>query len=35
MRKCDFPSYEMHKTAHDIFLADYVNKIKLTKDYLC
>ena len=33
MRKYDFPSYEMHKTAHDMFLTDISYAIKQWKEY--
>jgi len=33
MRKYDFPKYEMHKTAHDMFLEELENSVKLWKRY--
>ena len=33
MRKYDFPSYEMHKTAHDMFLSDISYAIRQWKEY--
>ena len=33
MRKYDFPSYDMHKTAHDMFLTDISYAIKQWKEY--
>jgi len=33
MLRYDFPSYEMHKTAHDMFLMDLDSAIKQWKDY--
>jgi len=33
MRKYDFPKYEMHKTAHDIFLMDLDITIKQWKNF--
>ena len=33
MRKYDFPSYEMHKTAHDMFLNDLNYAIKQWKNF--
>jgi len=33
MRKYDFPSYEMHKTAHDMFLTDISYAIRQWKEY--
>lgn len=33
MQKYDFPSYDMHKTAHDMFLEELQNAIKYWKRY--
>jgi len=33
MKKYDFPSYDMHKTAHDMFLADIAYAISQWKDF--
>lgn len=33
MKKYDFPSYEMHKTAHDMFLADIGYAIRQWKNF--
>ncbi|MDA7816731.1 hemerythrin family protein [Sulfurimonas sp.] len=33
MREYDFPSYDMHKTAHDMFLEELQNAIKYWKRY--
>ena len=33
MKKYDFPSYDMHKTAHDMFLEELENAIKYWKRY--
>ena len=33
MQKYDFPSYDMHKTAHDMFLEELDNAIKQWKRY--
>ena len=33
MQKYDFPSYDMHKTAHDMFLEELENAIKYWKRY--
>lgn len=33
MLKYDFPSYDMHKTAHDMFLADISYAIRQWKEY--
>ena len=33
MRKYDFPSYDMHKTAHDMFLTDISYAVKQWKEY--
>ena len=33
MRKYDFPSYDMHKTAHDMFILDLESAIKQWKRY--
>ena len=33
MKKYDFPSYDMHKTAHDMFLTDINYAVKQWKEY--
>lgn len=33
MLKYDYPSYEMHKMAHDMFLEDWERSVKLWKKY--
>ncbi|MDH5465308.1 MAG: hemerythrin family protein [Thiovulaceae bacterium] len=33
MRKYDFPKYDMHKTAHDMFLEELDSAVKLWKRY--
>ena len=33
MREYDFPSYDMHKTAHDMFLEELESAVKLWKRY--
>ena len=33
MRKYDFPKYDMHKTAHDMFLEELNDAVKLWKRY--
>ncbi|MCL4432889.1 MAG: hemerythrin family protein [Epsilonproteobacteria bacterium] len=33
MEECDFPSYDMHKTAHDMFLSDLDSAVRQWKKF--